>query len=108
MFVKQAAIRCRGITWTLPRPARHHHILHVMRQALHDAGTAMHLLDEREVQGFLTNTGAFLTREQAADVVRKGSPNQLRRFQIWGGRRYEFEGPGDPMLGRELYSEDLW
>lgn len=81
--IVSAAVKCNGLILSLPRPARHHHIL-----------KQMHEKDARNCrpsdQGFLTDTGRFLPRDLALMVAEKA--NQLKCAP----------------RGRELYSEDLW
>lgn len=71
---------------SMPRPCRHHHILHMI--------VALGLKDsfrvQPEDQGFLTDDGQFLNRiDGAAYAIEKG---QIEKLQ-WG---------------YQLYSEDLW
>lgn len=75
--------------WTLPKPARHHHVLnaisgvHGMEACAKGCGPGS--------QGFLTSWGRFMGREQAANTVK--ASGQLKR---------NLHAP--PLL----YSEDLW
>lgn len=81
--VTDAAVLLNGSEiHSLPRPARHHTILH----KLADAG-----VDHRgAVQGFLLDTGSFVTRAVAGE------------FAIAAGQIKALRWP--PFL----YSEDLW
>lgn len=82
-----AAIRWNGMVFMLPRPNRHHHILHVMHWLCPDfeAGT--------EEQGFLTSEGNFVTRQEAMRIAR--AMGQVK--------------PGQPTpQPNDLFSEDLW
>lgn len=84
MRIVAAAVRCNGLTLSLPKPARHADILRAMRPA--DARSC-----GPNDQGFLTSTGIFVGREMARDVAR--------------GSRQLKEQTTHP---RELFSEDLW
>lgn len=92
--VKQAALRFRGVVWTLPRPARHCHILHALHAVLGWNGETRRierLPDEEQLeQGFVTSDDEFVTRRQAAAIAQ--ATGQLPALH-W---------PPD------LYSEDLW
>lgn len=91
-MIKAAACRFRGEIWTLPRPARHHHILHVMHEVLgwnSETRKVEALADEERIeQGFLDDHGTFYNRRQAA----------IEAF--WRG--------DIPERKAELFSEDLW
>ncbi len=95
MIVRAAILRDGGV-WSLPRPARHHDVLALMRQC----GLAQ-IAPPREVQGFLRDDGQFLDRKQAAEeavacgqIANRPSPD--------GHPRGYFNHPPD------LFSEDLW
>lgn len=70
-----------GMVYSLPRPARHHHILHAMPE--------MGRSPSRSMQGFLTSTGRFVGRRQARVIA-------IRAGQV------------EPNGIAELFSEDLW
>lgn len=55
-----AAVRYKGLTVSLPAPARHHHILHV----LDDPG-------ETHDQGFLTSTGRYVDRVEGGALAKR-------------------------------------
>ncbi|RUV69696.1 MAG: hypothetical protein EOR26_05215 [Mesorhizobium sp.] len=77
------AVRFKGLTVTLPAPARHGDVLH----PLHDfTGCVL----GGEDQGFLTSTGRFVDRKHAVDIARAAGQIETPRW------------PPD------LYSEDLW
>jgi len=90
--IKQAALRFRGEIWTLPRPARHHHILHALNAVLGWSPATRRVEPlpdgERIEQGFVYDWGAFCSREDAA----------LHAFLM----------KQIPERKRELFSEDLW
>lgn len=83
MRILTAAIKANGMIITMPRPARHCNILAAM-----PAKMARAVLPSD--QGFLTDTGVFLRREEALDVAKHAK--QLRK----------------ETAHRELFSEDLW
>lgn len=91
-MIKQAAIRFRGEIWTLPRPARHHHILNALNAVLGwspETRRVEPLPDEERIeQGFVTWSGRFVDRREAAYIAEL-------RCQIREPKR-------------ELFSEDLW
>jgi hypothetical protein len=72
----------------LPRPNRHHHVLH----AINLKGGRR---EERGVEGFLTSDGDFLTREEAYTLAKRNG--QFARQMRPGC----YDGP-------KLFSEDLW
>ncbi len=78
-----------GLVFSLPRPARHHNILHAMKECGHDT---THGANE---QGFLTNEGRFVWRERAKDIAKAADqilpPSAQSEYQR-----------------RELFSEDVW
>lgn len=81
-----AAIRlAEGIVVTMPRPARHHTIIHVMT----GLGFRQPHADE---QGFMLNDGRFAWRRPALNIARRAG--QLIRE------------PTAPAHG--LFSEDVW
>lgn len=79
--IMSAAVMLQGgAIATMPRPARHHTILHSLPEGAEHYAT----------QGFLTSTGRFASREEAATIA-------VRAGQIEA-----------PKWGSDLYSEDLW
>lgn len=54
------------VLFSLPRPLRHHHLLHTMTALGLDAA----VLGGPEAQGFLTSSGEFLGREGALQLAR--------------------------------------
>jgi hypothetical protein len=78
-----AAYRVGEIVYSTPRPGRH-------RQAL-DAAIALGVDPNVGDQGFVTSTGRFVTRWQAA------------RIAFIAGQTTRA-----PRLSTELYSEDVW
>jgi hypothetical protein len=68
---------------TIPAPARHHTVLHPLY-------TINKVIVRPEDQGFLTSTGRFVGRIEAAEIAL--ATQQIRKL----------------MSGPELYSEDVW
>lgn len=75
-----AALQVDGLTYSLPRPAGHGEIFALMPI---DPG--------REVQGFLTSEGRFVTRVEAMKIVHRAE----QQFRT-------------PQTSHELFSENLW
>lgn len=84
--IDRAAIKFRGVVYTLPRPNRHPDIVRHIR-AVNGIG-----LNGPDIKGFLDSTGAFLTRSQAVPVA-------LAAGQVLKRSTLRTSG---------LYSEDLW
>ena len=76
-----AAIQCRGLTLSLPRPAGHGEVM-----ALSVGGNY-----RADVQGFLTSDGRFVTRVEAMKIAHRAK----QAFR-------------EPQRSHELFSEDLW
>jgi hypothetical protein len=83
--ILSAALCCREVIFSMPRPNRHHHIL----QAAFPAGETPPPYPL--YQGFLTTTGRFVDRFDAMVIAREAG---------------DFKD-GDPKRP-ELFSEDLW
>lgn len=78
------AIRYGGLTYTLPEPNRHHHLIRMIGgiSGPHNEG----FYDDSGL--FLTRTEAFLRAKETGQLIRDPSP-------------LKYQGP-------ELFSEDLW
>ena len=74
------------IVYTLPAPARHHHVIKLIVDSVGKYKPA------KEDQGFITDGGKFVTRKQAAILAL--ACGQVKRLI-------------EPSTG-ELFSEDLW
>lgn len=85
--ITHVAIKYDGKTYSLPAPNRHHHIIRMIAE---ENGVGINGPDE---QGFLDETGRFLTRRAALALA--SANGQLKRKP--GGYN-----------GDELFSEDLW
>ncbi len=85
--VTHVAIRFQSKIWSLPAPNRHHHVIrHIV-----ESTDVKHVDCYDEDQGFLDETGRYLTRKQALvsateneQILKKTSPAHL------------------------LFSEDVW
>lgn len=99
-MIVAAAIIYDGVVWTLPRPARHCHIMHAMVRVLGwNAQTQSYDPLPRESgieQGFVDELGAFRTREDAARHVKAFGQPLTERASEYARR------------GELLFSEDLW
>lgn len=83
-MIVSAALRLEmGVIVSLPKPARHHTILHAFGR---------YLTREEHVQGFLTAQGHFMNRKDAYQWA-----------YVCGQL-----GEGLPVPDKELFSEDLW
>lgn len=76
--IRGVAIRMikSGVVLSMDRPARHHHLLHAWAEW---SGRALER-GEHE-QGFMSSTGGFWTREQAARMC--GHEGQLYSEDLW-------------------------
>jgi hypothetical protein len=84
LYIVSAAIKTRtGAIHSIPPPARHHNIVHVLADDGHEQV-------EGDEQGFLLNNGIFVNRIEGGKIaIDSGQINKLR----WPPN---------------LYSEDLW
>jgi hypothetical protein len=86
-----AAVRTiDGLIHTMPRPHRHHHIVHAMHRP--DNTKENDLIIAEGEQGFITDDGEFVERVMAANLAVEAG--QIRREKLIAPPR--------------LYSEDLW
>lgn len=83
------AIRYQGVVHSLPRPNRHHNVI---RMIASQNGVG---IKGPDVQGFVTNYGRFLNRQEAYKLA--VANKQIARRE--GAQFYQ---------GTDLYSEDLW
>jgi hypothetical protein len=83
--VVAAAVQYEGVTFSLPRPARHGQVLHCL----------LSILPEHAIpavcQGFITSDGRFVNRVQAKHLAHMAG-----------------QTPNGTTCELELYSEDLW
>lgn len=87
--IVSAALCIDGLIISAPRPARHHTLIHAFDKAYLSKLTEDRIvaLDE---QGFLTSTGRFVGRREAAGIALEA--RQIDRLNY----------------PPQLYSEDLW
>ena len=86
--ITDVAIRFHGAIYSLPKPNRHHDVIRKIVEA-----TDVRYVDAHdEDQGFLDESGKYLTRKQGLRVASLN--NQMR--------------PEHPIWHNELYSENLW
>lgn len=92
-MITHVAIRFQGKVWSLPRPYRHHHIIRVIMylDGKFGNGNLTAVDTHGDDQGFLDDTGKYLTRREAEVVAQQC--NQIKNGKIIGG---------------VLTSEDLW
>lgn len=84
--IAAAAIRTDdGKIWSLPRPARHHDVIRLIRES----GCKLPVGGDR--QGFVLSNGKFARRKPALTIA-------IRSGQFLNGR----------VIGGVLTSEDLW
>lgn len=81
-----AALECRGVIYSMPKPARHHTIIN----AVFPPGKPLSV--DPIYQGFLTNKGRFVDRFDAMKIAK----NSVLGFAEKIGDR------------TDLFSEDLW
>jgi hypothetical protein len=86
--IDRAAVRYAGTVYAPPRPGRHDRALFMLWEAEEAKGNRPHDSE----QGFVTSTGRFVDRKEAA------------RIALTSGQIKELSRPG---LGI-LFSEDLW
>ena len=87
--VVAVAIKYNELLFSLPAPARHHNVLHKMFLPLGEGGLGLNKSLPHE-QGFLSSSGNFLSRTDAAQLaLLNGQVSKL-------------------IVPPNLYSEDLW
>jgi len=98
--ITHVAIRFQDRIWSLPRPYRHHHVLLTISWLVEEFGQYTKETFERitrdnedptDDQGFLDESGKYLTRGQA-------EVNAFENDQVKNGA----------LIGGPLTSEDLW
>ena len=86
-MIHTAAIKVYDVVWTLPRPTRHHTLIQAWSQAHYKDGKNASIPDGHE-QGFVTNYGDYVGREEAANIAYLAG--QIKEPK------------------KTLFSEDLW
>lgn len=97
-MITAAAIKFGNLVCHLPTPARHADVLRAVKQMFRGRSDAGYL---REVQGFMTDKGEFLNREQAYTHALECGQGTPRRDSVIASGYAAYNG-------KELYSEDLW
>lgn len=82
--ITHVAIKYKDVVYSLAAPDRHHHVLRVIHKK--------HKSTAFNEQGFLTNEGKFVTREEAFVIAKAAA--QIRDIT--------------KTVSSELFSEDLW
>lgn len=85
--IAAAALLWDGLVMSLPKPARHHTIMH----KLLDLGLEPLVITQPDDQGFITSTGRFVGREEGCQIARAA------------GQILTKNGPENI-----LFSEDMW
>ena len=88
-----AAIRIEGLVLMMPKPNRHHNIIHKTVDVF-ERGEDRDLTYISHDQGFITSDGEYVDRETAKQIVKESGQTTIPRDY------------GDSL--RELFSEDLW
>ena len=97
-MITHVAIKFDGRVWSLPKPYRHSHVMHMIINLSKVFGDWTGDKFERVIthnefdQGFLDDSGNFLNRKQAL-VYARDLFQQLNESEVHGD---------------ELYSENLW
>ena len=86
-IITHVAIRFNGIIYSLPAPNRHHNVI---LKIVQETG-AQTVNAQGDDQGFLDDTGKFLTRKEALDIALNNGQLRLDR----------------PIYDK-LFSENLW
>ena len=87
-MITAVAIRFRGKVWSLPAPARHHHVIELI---VKETGVD-HVQAPEDDQGFLDDRGIYYRRRPAL-------AHALRCEQV--------KDPSKVLHGK-LFSEDVW
>lgn len=81
-----AAVQIEGVTFSLPRPARHGQVFHALDGFIPDP------ILHTACQGFLTSEGRFVNRVQAKHIAHRAGQKIIR----------------DDPHPRDAFSEDFW
>jgi hypothetical protein len=104
-MIVAAALQYAHITLSMPKPARHHDVLHQLYGMLEDAneGKTNNIANIQAmcVQGFIDDQGNFLDRNTALIHAREHGPGTPRRDAFIKAGRTVYDGD-------ELFSEDIW
>lgn len=104
-MIVAAALQYGFLTLSMPKPARHHDILHKLYSLLEDAkeGDTSNIDNIQAMckQGFITDQGEFLDRKSALIHSRTHGPGTPRRAKKIAEGYAAYDGD-------ELYSECMW
>jgi len=73
------AIKAKTVVYQLHWPCRHCHVMHMLYQCL----PHLQIREREHVQGFVTDEGRFLTREEAADMARANGQTVSTRSSLF-------------------------
>lgn len=98
-MIVAAAIKINFLTLSMPKPARHHDILHAWYGLQVDVLQGFEPTSPyvEEIEGFIDNDGNFLNRSDAfihVNICGQGLPKRNPYKEYY--------------KGNELYSKDLW
>ncbi len=71
--IEGVGIVVEGKLYTLPRPNRHHHVIHLIYQE-----TGEEVITDS--QGFVTSSGRYVEREEALEIARNAGQLLPRHF----------------------------
>lgn len=95
-MIVAAALWYDGLIFSMPRPNRHHDIIHKLDNYVH-----IHFDWNTVIQGFIDHNGVFYTREAAYQHCQLIGQPLVRRLAL-------LEAGKNVYNGEELFSEDLW
>ncbi len=82
--IERAAIRYKKVAYSVPRPGRHHDVIHLLSKS----GVGP---DQMHDQGFVTSTGRFVDRIEGLAIATAANQIKEKTFPT-----------------TELFSEDIW
>lgn len=95
-MIVAAAIRIKGVVWTLPRPARHGHIIYAY-VCVNGDDSFVNAETKRDDQGFINDKGNFMNRAEAAEHFLACGQPYSDRCDIKTLKKCKI-----------LFSEDVW
>lgn len=91
--IEAAAIKVDDVVWTVPQPGRHHDVVAFILAERPELQSVI------GTQGFQTDAGRFVGREEALAIAK--AADQIKPRAGFDGIPYELHP-------RELFSEDVW